>query len=46
MPEKDGIEVTKTVKEKYPAIKVIALTMFGDERLILDMMEAGASGYV
>jgi len=46
MPVKDGIEVTKIVKEKYPAMKVIALTMFGDEHLIADMMEAGANGYI
>lgn len=46
MPVKDGIAVTTIVKERFPGIKIIALTMFGDEHLIVDMMNAGANGYV
>lgn len=46
MPGKSGIEVTRLVKQRYPLMGVIALTMFGEEHLVVDMMEAGANGYV
>ena len=46
LPGMNGIQGTRIIKEKYPLIKVIALTMFNDERLVLDMMEAGADGYI
>lgn len=46
MPVLNGIEATKKIKELYPHIAVIALTMFGDHHLIVDMMEAGAKGYL
>ena len=46
MPIKCGIEATKEIKKLYPGIKVIALTMFNDDFLIIDMLEAGAGGYL
>jgi DNA-binding NarL/FixJ family response regulator len=46
MPEMDGIEVCKQIRKKFPRIKVIALSMFNDEDLIVDMLEAGATGYL
>ncbi|MEI9943721.1 MAG: response regulator transcription factor [Chitinophagaceae bacterium] len=46
MPVMDGIEATKVLAEKYPAIHVIALSMFDDENLIVEMLEAGAKGYL
>ena len=46
MPVVNGIEATKDITDKFPQIKVIALTMFGDEHLIVDMLEAGAKGYL
>lgn len=46
MPVMDGIEATAALKKKHPGVKVIALSMFNDDNLILDMMEAGASGYL
>lgn len=46
MPVTDGIEATKVIKEKYPSIHIIALTMFDDEDLIIEMLEAGADGYL
>jgi len=46
MPVLNGIEATKKIKELYPHIAVIALTMFSDHHLIVDMMEAGANGYL
>lgn len=46
MPEMDGIELTKLVREHYPKLPVIGLTMFGEDRLILEMLESGARGYL
>ena len=46
MPVMNGIEATEKIKEKWPGTGVIALTMFGEDHLIVDMLEAGASGYL
>lgn len=46
MPIVDGIEATKQLGQKYPDIKVIALSMFDEEQTILEMLEAGAKGYL
>ncbi|HNQ11755.1 MAG TPA: response regulator transcription factor [Bacteroidia bacterium] len=46
MPEMDGRELSLQVKKKFPYIKIIALSMFGDITHIREMMEAGISGYV
>lgn len=46
MPEKDGVTTTREVKEKYPDLKVLALTMSNDDLHIRQMIQAGASGYV
>lgn len=46
MPEMDGVEATKYVREHYPDMKVIALSMFDDEQLILEMLDSGAIGYL
>ncbi len=46
MPEMDGIEATRRVVEKYPRIKVIALTMFEEISYFNQMIEAGADGFL
>jgi DNA-binding NarL/FixJ family response regulator len=46
MPEMDGIQTTSYVKQHYPQIKVLALSMFNEDKYIVDMMRAGASGYL
>lgn len=46
MPGLDGIEATTKALEKYPALKVIALTMFCDEEYYYKMIQAGVSGYI
>ncbi|MEI6851293.1 MAG: response regulator transcription factor [Bacteroidota bacterium] len=46
MPVMDGIEATKKVVEKYPQIKVIALTMFEEISYFNQMVEAGANGFL
>ena len=46
MPIIDGIEATKKIIAQNPHAKIIALSMFDDDHLIVDMLEAGAKGYL
>lgn len=46
MPIMDGIEATKEIKNLLPDIGVIALTMFNEDELVIEMLEAGARGYL
>jgi DNA-binding NarL/FixJ family response regulator len=46
MPGMDGRTALHHIREKYPDIKVLILTMFDDENLILHMIESGANGYL
>ncbi len=46
MPDISGVELTKMLSSRYPDIKVIALSMFGDRHIIKEMIDAGISGYI
>jgi DNA-binding NarL/FixJ family response regulator len=46
MPGIDGIAATKKLVEEFPSIGIIALSMFDEEQLIVEMLEAGAKGYL
>lgn len=46
MGEAGGIETTRLVKEQYPDIKVLVLSMHSESSYIVKMLEAGASGYL
>jgi DNA-binding NarL/FixJ family response regulator len=46
MPRMDGIEATRKIISLFPQIYVIALTMFDEDNLIIDMLESGAKGYL
>jgi DNA-binding NarL/FixJ family response regulator len=46
MPYKNGIETTEWLSEHHPDIKVIALTMEDDEKILIKMLKAGAKGYL
>jgi DNA-binding NarL/FixJ family response regulator len=46
MPEMNGIEFTKKIKELRPSVKVLALSMFNDRSMIIEMQKAGVSGYI
>jgi len=46
MPEIDGIRGTELIKQKYPQIKIIMLTVFDDEEKIFKSILAGATGYL
>ena len=46
MPEMNGLEALKIIKEKHPAIGVIILTIHEAEHHILATIQAGANGYL
>jgi NarL family two-component system response regulator LiaR len=46
MPRMGGIEATRLIKEKLPAIQIIALTSFQDKELVQDVMREGAISYL
>jgi DNA-binding NarL/FixJ family response regulator len=46
MPDLNGIEATRQVMSEFPEIKVIALSMHNDRRFVLNMLKAGARGYL
>ena len=46
LPDQNGIELTKLIKHKYPTIKIIALTMFGEIEYFNEMVDAGAAGFL
>ena len=46
MPIMDGTAATRHIRQEFPAMQVIALTSFGEETLIKDVLKAGAIGYL
>lgn len=46
MPVMDGMEATKEVRKKYPAVKVLVVSMYEDDKFIIHLMENGANGYL
>ncbi len=46
LPDISGIEATRRIKEEFPDIAVVALTIHEDEQYFFEMLQAGASGYV
>jgi DNA-binding NarL/FixJ family response regulator len=45
MPEVDGVEATRRIKQTMPAIKVLVLTIANCERRVAEALAAGADGY-
>jgi DNA-binding NarL/FixJ family response regulator len=46
MPVLGGLEATRKIRERYPSVKVLGLTMDDEPENIQEMLEAGASGYI
>lgn len=46
MPVLNGYQTMEILKSDYPEIKVIVLSMLNDKRNVLNMLEAGAKGYL
>ena len=46
MPEMGGIELCRELKQKFPTLKVLILTMYNDREIINEILLAGANGYI
>jgi DNA-binding NarL/FixJ family response regulator len=46
MPVMDGVEATRAISRLNSSIRVVALTSFGDDGSVADMLDAGATGFL
>lgn len=46
MPVMNGIEATEIIKQKYPQIKIVMITVFDDDQYIFNAIKAGADSYI
>jgi len=46
LPDKSGIDITKIIKEKYPSIKIIILSMYTNDEFVFNALKAGANAYI
>lgn len=46
MPKMNGVEATRLIRSECPATRVVILTAYEDDRLILELIQAGATGYL
>jgi DNA-binding NarL/FixJ family response regulator len=46
MPGMNGIQATREIHKRFPEIKVLVLTTFGDDEWVFDAIRSGASGYL
>lgn len=46
MPEMDGLAATRQLRQLYPRIKILVISMYEDEQFIRRLKESGADGYL
>jgi DNA-binding NarL/FixJ family response regulator len=46
MPNVDGIEATKRIKQQVPSVTVLILSAYDDDQFVFSLLEAGAAGYL
>jgi len=46
MPDKDGIEATREIKDAFPKVGVVVLSGHDEQQFVFDALKAGASGYL
>ena len=46
MPEMSGVELTQRIRAEFPAVRVLALSMFHDHASVMEVLEAGGQGYL
>jgi two-component system response regulator NreC len=46
MPDLDGISVTRKLKQNFPNLNILILTLHEDEAMLKEAIKAGASGYI
>ena len=46
LPELNGIEATKAIKEEHPDMPILILSAYDDDRYVFPLLDAGANGYL
>lgn len=46
MPVMNGVEATRAIRAEHPDVEIVALTSVLEDRLVVDVIEAGAAGYL
>lgn len=46
MPEMNGIEATRRIKQRWPNVKILILTTFNDEEYAIEALKEGANGFL
>ncbi|WP_028309145.1 response regulator transcription factor [Desulfitibacter alkalitolerans] len=46
LPDGSGVDACKAIHEQFPDVKIIMLTSFPDDEIVIDSIMAGASGFV
>jgi DNA-binding NarL/FixJ family response regulator len=46
MPAMDGIETAKHIRQRFPGVKILMLTMYNNHEFVFGLVNAGASGYI
>ena len=46
MPEMSGVQLTQAIRAQFPAVRVLALSMFHDHASVQEVLAAGGSGYL
>ena len=46
LPDRSGLHVVRHIRDRLPGTAIMVVTIFGDERSLIDAIEAGATGYL
>ncbi|GAB3819663.1 hypothetical protein GCM10028895_18410 [Pontibacter rugosus] len=46
MPEMDGVDTSRYLLSKYPHVKILIMSTYGDEALVDNLLEEGVKGYL
>ncbi|MEC2077167.1 response regulator [Metabacillus fastidiosus] len=46
MPEKNGVEALKEIKEEFPDAKIIMCSAIGQQKMVVEAIEAGAKDFI
>jgi DNA-binding NarL/FixJ family response regulator len=46
MPVMNGVDATREIRDRFPDVEVVALTSVLEDRMVVDVVEAGAAGYM
>lgn len=46
LPDMNGLELTRKIRDRYPTLKVLVLSMYDSKEYVSESLRSGASGYV